>query len=79
MEETQPKVSRHLAKLRDVGYVQDRRQGQWIYYYLTVNDKIASGILSAIVNDKEQYPILKRDFERLQSMISGKCLCQSGK
>ena len=30
----QPKVSRHLAALRDVGIVIDRRQGQWIYYQL---------------------------------------------
>jgi len=30
----QPKVSRHLAALRDAGVVIDRRQGQWIYYRL---------------------------------------------
>ena len=28
----QPKISRHLATLRDAGVVADRRQGQWIYY-----------------------------------------------
>ncbi len=28
----QPKISRHLAALRDAGVVLDRRQGQWIYY-----------------------------------------------
>ena len=30
----QPKVSCHLALLRDAGVVSDRRQGQWIYYQL---------------------------------------------
>lgn len=30
----QPKVSRHLAALRDAGIVMDRRQGQWIYYQI---------------------------------------------
>ena len=30
----QPRVSRHLAALRDAGVVSDRRQGQWIYYRL---------------------------------------------
>ena len=30
----QPKVSRHLAMLRDAGLVSDRRQGQWVYYQL---------------------------------------------
>lgn len=28
----QPKVSRHLAALRDGGVVSDRRAGQWVYY-----------------------------------------------
>ncbi len=31
---SQPKISRHLAALRDGGVVCDRRQGQWIYYQL---------------------------------------------
>ena len=30
----QPKVSRHLAVLRDYGIVTDRRSGQWIYYQI---------------------------------------------
>jgi len=30
----QPKVSRHLAALRDAGVVTDRRSGQWIYYQI---------------------------------------------
>lgn len=32
LDEIQPKVSRHLALLRELGVVLDRRQGQWIYY-----------------------------------------------
>ncbi len=28
----QPKISRHLALMRDSGLVLDRRAGQWIYY-----------------------------------------------
>ncbi len=31
---SQPKISRHLAALRDAGVVSSRRQGQWIYYQL---------------------------------------------
>jgi len=34
LDVVQPKVSRHLAALRDAGIVADRRQGQWIYYQL---------------------------------------------
>ena len=32
LAEIQPKVSRHLAALREAGLVEDRRSGQWIYY-----------------------------------------------
>ena len=31
----QPVISRHLALLRDAGLVQDRRNGQWIYYRIS--------------------------------------------
>ena len=34
LDAIQPKVSRHLAQLRELGVVLDRRQGQWIYYRL---------------------------------------------
>ena len=32
--EGQPKVSRHLALMREAGLVKDRRAGQWVYYRL---------------------------------------------
>ena len=28
----QPKVSRHLALMREAGLVEDRREGQWVFY-----------------------------------------------
>lgn len=31
---SQPKISRHLAQLRNCGLLQDRRQGQWVFYRL---------------------------------------------
>lgn len=31
---SQPKVSRHLALLRESGLLETERQGQWVYYYL---------------------------------------------
>jgi ArsR family transcriptional regulator len=34
LEESQPKVSRHLAQLRACGLLKDRREGQWVYYDL---------------------------------------------
>ena len=34
LNETQPKISRHLAQLRKNGILNDRRQGQWVFYQL---------------------------------------------
>jgi len=34
LELSQPKISRHLAQLRDAGLVQDRKEGLWVYYRL---------------------------------------------
>lgn len=33
--ESQPKVSRHMAILRESGLVLDRREGKWIHYRLS--------------------------------------------
>ncbi len=34
LDQSQPKISRHLANLRAAGVLRDRRQGQWVFYRL---------------------------------------------
>lgn len=34
LQVSQPKVSRHLAQLRQCGLLSDQREGQWVYYRL---------------------------------------------
>jgi ArsR family transcriptional regulator len=34
LDESQPKISRHLAMLRETGIVSDRREGLWVHYRL---------------------------------------------
>ncbi|MGQ9747806.1 MAG: ArsR/SmtB family transcription factor [Candidatus Caldatribacteriaceae bacterium] len=63
--ESQPKVSRHLAKLRDANLVRDERQGQWVFYYLNIDDKTATEILSAIISNIEEHPILNEGMKKL--------------
>ncbi len=47
---SQPKISRHLAQLRDGGLVSDERRGQWVHYRLRddlpgwVHDVIAAAV-----------------------------------
>lgn len=37
LDVSQPMMSRHLAMLRKLGLVDDRRQGQWIFYRVADN------------------------------------------
>jgi ArsR family transcriptional regulator len=34
LDESQPKISRHLAQLRQCALLEDERRGQWVYYRL---------------------------------------------
>lgn len=65
MEETQPKISKHLAKLRDMGFVKDERKEQFIYYYLNFDNKLFEGVLKDIVSNIENYDTLKNDLEKI--------------
>jgi ArsR family transcriptional regulator, arsenate/arsenite/antimonite-responsive transcriptional repressor len=64
MNESQPKISKHLAKLRDMGFVKDERQEQFIFYRLTVEAEVLKEILDKIVGSIEGYPVLKADVEK---------------
>jgi len=66
---SQPKISRHLAQLRQNGLLLDSREGQWVYYQ--INPKLPAWALPlldkalAAVADGEQF---HKDLERLNKM-----------
>ena len=75
---SQPKVSRHLALLRDAGIVVARRAGQWMHYRLnealpdwtrSVLDETRTGLRGAAG--------MRRDLRRLSTMSArpGKQAC----
>ncbi len=66
IEEPQPKVSKHLARLRDMGFVKDERQEQFIFYDLNIHDEALKNILKNIVDNKDSYPTLKNDIEKIK-------------
>lgn len=37
LEDSQPKISRHLAQLKKSGILIDRKQSQWVYYRINPN------------------------------------------
>lgn len=48
--ESQPKVSRHLAYLRNAGVVQTRRDGKWIYYGISYPQDVSlRAILETVI------------------------------
>lgn len=69
LELSQPKISRHLAMLREGGLVIDERRGQWVHYRL--NDDLphwALQIIDAAVAGQRASGLDVADSARLQSM-----------
>jgi ArsR family transcriptional regulator len=65
----QPKVSRHLAALRDAGVVTDRRSGQWIYYQIDPDlHAWARQVIEAIVSEASLRAPFVNDLASLAQM-----------
>ena len=67
LDESQPKVSRHLALLRQDKILLDRRQGQWIYYRL--NPDLPDWI-SAVLEQTAEFnrDFIKSNYKKLCNM-----------
>ena len=65
----QPKISRHLALLRQCNLLLDSREGQWVYYQ--INPALpawAVAILDASVREISTEQKQQKDIERLKAM-----------
>jgi ArsR family transcriptional regulator len=66
LDELQPKVSRHLAYLRDAGLVRARREAKWIHYSITVPlHPIARTVFETVMASLEGDREMQRDREVL--------------
>ncbi|MBJ8417156.1 ArsR/SmtB family transcription factor [Acinetobacter courvalinii] len=55
LELSQPKISRHLALLRNLSILLDERKGQWVYYSLNPDlPEWAMSVLSVIANQDDE-------------------------
>lgn len=55
LQVSQPKISRHLAQLRNCGILQDRREGQWVYYRISPTlPSWATEIISVTLEENEK-------------------------
>lgn len=55
LELSQPKISRHLALLRNLSILSDQRKGQWVYYSLNPHLPMwATDILNILAQQKDE-------------------------
>lgn len=65
---SQPAISQHLRKLRDVGLVNEKRKGQWIFYSLNKENEVyplLKSLLRHIPEQKEKLQALEAEGKRI--------------
>jgi ArsR family transcriptional regulator len=66
LKQGQPKISRHLAYLRNAGVVTARRDGKWMHYSIErPTDKEAAAILDAALHSFKANKDMQADLDRL--------------
>lgn len=77
LREAQPKISRHLALLRNSGLLIDRRDGKWIHYRLSPHMPAwaAAVIEQAYLCQRDDILRLSRQAERDNATTNGKSVC----
>jgi DNA-binding transcriptional ArsR family regulator len=74
--ENQPKISRHLAYLRNSGLVDTTRDGKWIYYGLAdLNDSAADAVFRCVMDELggtavPRKPLKQRDRPQAAERVS---------
>lgn len=68
LKTNQPKISRHLAYLRNAGIVEARREGKWMHYSLKKQNRELQRILDEILGQISKYPEARQDVKRLQAI-----------
>lgn len=69
LEESQPKISRHLAYLRNAGIVSARRDGKWMHYKIEFpTNFFATNLLRDTLDWLESQPQMREDYQKLESV-----------
>jgi ArsR family transcriptional regulator len=66
LDQIQPKVSRHLAVMKEAGLVNPRREGTWMHYRLAALPAWTADLLETLTSDA--VPELRADLKRLKAM-----------
>ena len=69
----QPRVSTHLAKLKEAGLVSDRREGVFVYYRMAANITDQSlDALWELLRTSTADPLIQQDFERIPQVLNAR-------
>lgn len=72
----QPKVSKHLALLREAGMVTAERSEKFVCYTLKTDDERIHEFLSSIDRNRALYPNLEADHVKLADANRFRCACR---
>ncbi|MEK6486499.1 transcriptional regulator [Klebsiella grimontii] len=77
LDQSQPKISRHLAMLRESGLLLDRKQGKWVHYRLSPHMPTwaAQVIAQAWLSQQEIVQAIARKLASANCSGSGKAFC----
>ena len=69
LDESQPKISRHLAAMRNNGIVSSRREGTWMHYRLNTGlPSWAKKLLAHSFKELKNLKLFEKDKKRLYTM-----------
>ncbi len=69
----QPKVSFHLAVLKEAGLIKDRKQGKWVNYSIDDSDIFRRFLLLSVL-ERVQAESVRDDSKRLQEFLKTKTI-----
>ncbi len=70
----QPKISRHLAYLRRMGLIQERKEGKWVIYSLSeARGPVHDALLRCVRGCFQEVGTLKEDLARRSRLKSPRC------
>lgn len=78
LDQSQPKISRHLAMLRESGLLLDRKQGKWVHYRLSPHipawaDQV---IGQAWLSQQEEVQAIARKLASANCSGDGRAICR---
>lgn len=73
LEDSQPKISRHLAQLRNCGILDDTRRSQWVFY--SISKKLPEWAIAVLCETSEACTGRLKHFEQNLNEMKSRPTC----